>query len=91
MNETPKNCPGLTVLTIGESPSNEKRVTLPLNLSPLYLVVGSNSVNPINERHPRWNDTFDAVVDGNTLIVTRTDKSKGWGMNLQIWIWSDPS
>ena len=91
MNEIPENCPGLIVFTIGGSSSNEKRVTLPPNLFPLYLVVGSNSVNPINERYPHWTDTFDGVVEGNTLIVTRTDKSRGWGMNLQIWIWSDPS
>ena len=44
------------------------------NLGKMYIYV-----HPYPE-----SDTFDFVINNNTLIITRTDKSEGWGLFLKL-------
>lgn len=66
---------GTLYIYVGNSNTNTKTVTLTrsgLTVNP----------EPANRQESHWRDTFRTSVSGNTLTVTRTDSSGGWGQNL---------
>ena len=64
-------------ITVGNSGSNSKTVTLPQQ----NMTVSSA---PVNTQNPNWRDTFRTSVSGNKLTVTRSDSSGGWGQQLVL-------
>eukprot|EP00403_Amphidinium_massartii_P023535 CAMPEP_0178387390 /NCGR_PEP_ID=MMETSP0689_2-20121128/9050_1 /TAXON_ID=160604 /ORGANISM="Amphidinium massartii, Strain CS-259" /LENGTH=617 /DNA_ID=CAMNT_0020007755 /DNA_START=110 /DNA_END=1963 /DNA_ORIENTATION=+ len=62
---------------VGAGPNNRNQVTLPRK----DMRCGSEPRNP---QRPEWTDTFAATVEGNQLVVTRTDSSDGWQQLLQL-------
>merc|ERR1711998_481176 len=68
---------GCHTVYIGSADSNSPAVT-----------VGNEydtcSSEPLNEQQPTWGDTFDVVINGNSITVTRTDSDSGWGQGLEI-------
>jgi mannosyltransferase OCH1-like enzyme len=75
LNDIPK---GYIIINIGSSNSNEKIINLniPLNENTEFFLCKTN-----------YKDTFiTKFLDKNTLLVTRTDESCGWGENHNFYI-----
>ena len=64
-------------IQVGSSETNTKVVTLP---KPHMIVVPT----PSNHQDPSWKDTFDVLVIGRTLYVTRLDENIGWNQDLVL-------
>lgn len=64
-----------TEISVGPSTSNSKTVSLPNYVS---------SVSPIpqNLQDPGTNQTFSVKINGDKLIIKRTDRNLGWSQNL---------
>jgi hypothetical protein len=75
-NDVIKN--NIYILNIGSSDSNTKVVPLPDSIN----ILNCEFILCENE----YTDTFNFIVDNNSLIVTRTDTSTGWGHDHNVYI-----
>ena len=62
-----------------------KKTFIEKELSNIYYKSAKNLGKMYIYVHPYpESDTFDFVINNNTLIITRTDKSEGWGLFLKL-------
>merc|ERR1711962_1727490 len=76
---TTTGSPSTLIVTIGSSSTQTKSVIIPSGYICPSQVSKSNWAGT-----DTYGDTFSITQTGTNLLVTRTDRSSGWGMNLKI-------